>query len=132
MSGRRLVAGAGGTLLLASLFLPWAEIGGTDRTGWELWTMADVFLLVVALVAILAGVTGGRIGVFRPDVSLIGAADLLAVITTVLLGWLLLFDFPAGGGREFGAFLALAAAASIAGAVGDYRVLRGAPMFPRV
>jgi hypothetical protein len=63
---------------------------------------------------------------------LIGAADLLAVIATVLLGWLLLFDFPAGAQREAGAFLALAAAASIAGAVGDYSTLRGAPLFPRL
>jgi hypothetical protein len=70
--------------------------------------------------------------VFRPDVTLIGAADLLSVVAIVLMGWLLIFDFPAGADREIGAFLALLAAITIAGGAGDYRPLRGAPWFPRV
>ena len=69
---------------------------------------------------------------FRPDVTLIGAADLLGLVAIVLSGWLLLFDFPAGAGREIGAFLALIAAVTIAGGAGDYRPLHGAPWFPRV
>jgi hypothetical protein len=50
----------------------------------------------------------------------------------VLMGWLLIFDFPAGADREIGAFLALIAAITIAGGAGDYRPLRGAPWFPRM
>jgi hypothetical protein len=127
-----LIAGVGGVLLIVSLFLPWADVGGGSRSGWELWTMADVFFLIAGLCAITAAITGGRVGVFRPDVSLIGATDLLGLVAIVLVGWLLIFDFPAGADRGIGAFLALIAAITIAGGAGDYRPLRGAPWFPRV
>ena len=128
----QLIAGAGGVLLIVSLFLPWAEKGGVSRSGWELWTMADVFFLIAGLCAIAAAITGGRFGLFRPDLTLIGATDLLGLVATVLMCWLLIFDFPAGADREIGAFLALIAAITIAGGAGDYRPLRGAPWFPRV
>ncbi len=58
--------------------------------------MADVFLLIVGLVAVGMALTGGRVGFFRPDLSLRGAADLLGVVATVLLPWLVIFDFPEG------------------------------------
>jgi uncharacterized membrane protein YidH (DUF202 family) len=128
----RLFIGVGGILLVVSLFLPWASADGAERSGFELWTMADVFLLIAGLVAVAAAVTGGRIGVFRPDVSLNGAADLLAVIASVLLAWLIIFDFPSGADREIGVFLALVGAMAAAGGAGDYSTLRGAPVFPRL
>ncbi|HEX6689151.1 MAG TPA: hypothetical protein VF085_10875 [Solirubrobacterales bacterium] len=128
----RLITAAGGVLLIASLFLPWAGAGGTSRTGFELLTVGDVLLLIVGLVAIAAAITWGRYGLFRPDLSLNGAADLLGLVATILLAWLLLFDFPSGASREVGAFLALVAAAAIAGGVGDYSTLHGAPLFPRI
>ena len=128
----RAIVGLGGVLLIVSLFLPWAAVGDADRSGFELWTMADVFLLIVGFTAIAAAMTGGRFGVFRPDVSLNGATDLLAVLATVLLVWLIVFDFPSGAGREPGVFLALISAMAIAGAAGDYSTLRGAPVFPRL
>lgn len=59
----------------------------------------------------VAALTGGHIGLFRPDVSLMGAADILNVIASLLLLWLLLFDFPEGLDRGVGVFLALAGAA---------------------
>ena len=127
----QLIAGAGGVLLIVSLFLPWAETGGVSRSGWELWTMADVFLLIVGLAAIGAALTGGRFGLFRPDLSLSGAADLLGVVSTVLLAWLVIFDFPEGASREIGVFLALIGAMAVAGGAGDYATLRGAPLFPK-
>lgn len=126
----QLIAGAGGALLIISLFLPWAEVQGVSRSGWELWTMADVFFLIAGLTALGAAITGGRIGLFRPDLSLIGATDLLGVVSTVLLTWLIIFDFPAGASRETGVFVALIAAIAIAGGAGDYGTLRGAPLFP--
>ena len=91
--------------------------------------MADVFLLVVGLAAIGMALTGGRFGLFRPDLSLRGAADLLGVIATVLLTWLVIFDFPDGATREIGVFLALIGATAVAGGAGDYATLRGAPFY---
>jgi hypothetical protein len=126
-----LIAGAGGTLLIISLFLPWADIGDASRSGWELWTIADVLFLIVGVFAIGSAISGGRFGLFRPDLTLIGATDLLGVVSTILIGWLVLFDFPAGASREIGVFVALIAAMTVAGGAGDYRVLRGAPLFPR-
>jgi hypothetical protein len=128
----QLVTGAGGVLLIVSLFLPWAGAGGISQTGFELMTVGDVLLLIVGLVAIAASLTWGRYGLFRPDLSLSGAADLLGLVTTILLTWLILFDFPSGAGREVGVFLALIAAIAITGGVGDYSTLRGAPLFPRI
>lgn len=131
MDGRgplRLIIGAGGAVLIVSLFMPWAG----DQSGWELLAIADVYFLIVGIVALAAALTGGRIGVFRPDVSLNGAADLFSLVASVLIAWLLIFDFPAGASRGAGAFLALVASLAIACAAGDYRVLNGAPWFPRL
>lgn len=124
----QLVIGAGGALLIGSLFMPWAS----DRSGWELFTTTDVFLLIAGIVALVAAITGGRIGLFRPDVSFNGAADLLSLIATALLAWLAIFDFPEGASRDAGLFVALAASIAIACAAGDYRVFRGAQLFPRL
>jgi hypothetical protein len=128
----QLITGAGGVLLIVSLFLPWVRSRETHRTGFELLTMGDVLLLIVGLVAIAAALMWGRYGLFRLDLSLNGAADLLGLVATILLAWLILFDFPSGASREVGVFLALVAAITIAGGVGDYSVLRGAPLFPRI
>jgi hypothetical protein len=128
----QLITGAGGVLLIVSLFLPWAGAGDTDRTGFELLTIGDVLLLIVGLVAIAEALTWGRYGLFRPDLSVNGAADLLGLVATILLAWLILFDFPSGASREVGVFLALVATIAIAGGAGDYSTLRGAPLFPRV
>ncbi len=117
-------------LLIVSLFLPWGDVQGAERNGWELWTVADVFFLIVGLFAIGAAITGGRFGLFRPDLSLNGATDLLGVVSTVLIAWLILFDFPQGAGREVGVYLALISAITVAGGAGDYATLRGAPLFP--
>jgi hypothetical protein len=127
----QLVCGAGGVLLIVSLFLPWAGGAAVDLSGWELWTMADVFLLIVGLAAIGTAFTGGRFGLFRPDLSLRGAADLLGVVATVLLTWLVVFDFPEGASREIGSFLAWIAAIAVMCGAGDYATLRGAPLFPK-
>lgn len=127
----RLAAGAGGTLLIVSLFMPWADAGGAEATGWELLTIGDVLFLIVGVYALGTALSGGRFGVFRPDVSLHGATDMLSVLSTLLIVWLVAFDFPEGADRKLGVFLALIAAATIAGGTGDYRVLRkDAVVFP--
>lgn len=127
----RLICGMGGAVLIVSLFLPWAGAADVDRSGWELWTTTDVFVLIAGLVAIGMALTGGHFGLFRPDLSLSGAADLLGVVATALLAWLIIFDFPEGASREIGVFLALIGAMAVAGGAGDYATLRGAPLFPK-
>jgi hypothetical protein len=127
----RLLAAVGGALLIASLFLPWADFpAGVGRNGWEVLTMSDVFFLIVGLLGIAAGVTGGRFGFFRPDVSLNGATDLLGLTAAILLGWLILFDFPSGASREAGVYLALIGAIAIASGAGDFRVTSFFPKMP--
>src|SRR2546428_10139584 len=92
----QLIAGAGGALLIISLFLPWADVQGVSRSGWELWTMADVFFLIAGLTALGAAITGGRIWVFSPELSLNGATALLRVVATRVLTWRVIFDIPDG------------------------------------
>ena len=128
----QLIAGAAGALLIVSLFLPWASDGGVDRSGWDVLTMADLFMLIVGLFAIGTALTGGRFGLFRPNLSLTGATDGFGVVATILIAWLVIVDFPDGAGREVGVFLALVAATAVAGGTGDYSTLRGAPPFPRI
>jgi hypothetical protein len=126
----RLLAGGGGALLLASLFLPWTEgLDGVGRTGWEISTTSDVLFLIVGCLGIAAAITGGRFGFFRPDVSLNGATDILGVVATVLVAWLILFDFPSDASREPGVYLALIAGIAIACGAGDFRVTS---LFPRI
>jgi hypothetical protein len=127
----RAATGAGGALLIVSLFLPWAEVGGASVTGWELWRTTDVLFVFTGVVAIVVALTGGRFGLFRPDVSLRGAADLLGIASTLLIGWLILFDFPPNATVEPGAFLALLLAFTTSCGAADWSVLRGAPLFPR-
>ena len=128
----RLVTGAGGALLIVSLFLPWAEVDGVAVTGWELWRTADVLFVFTGVMALGVAMSGGHFGLFRPDMSLRGAADLLGVASTLLIGWLILVEFPPDAGYEPGVFLALFLAFAISCGAADWRVLRGAPMFPPV
>jgi hypothetical protein len=114
----RLLAGVGAVSLFVSLFLPWVD----DRDGWEFLHAADVLLVIVAVCGIAAAITGGRYGFFRPDVSLNGATDMLAVAAAVALGWLLLFDFPADTTPSAGVYVALAAAIVTACGAGDFKV----------
>ncbi len=99
----RLLAGGGGVLLIACLFLPWADgPDGLSRNGWEFLTMSDVLFLIVGLFGIAHAITGGRFGFFRRDLSLSGATDLLGLIAAILLGWLIVFDFPSSASPRGG------------------------------
>ena len=130
---RNLIVGTGGALLLLALFLPWAKAGGESASGWELSTTTDVYLLIAALIALAAAATGGHIGLFRPDVSLMGAADILNVVASALIAWLLFFDFPEGLDRGIGVWLALVGALVAAFGAADWRPVKGgAPVFPRI
>jgi len=128
---QRLMVGVGGALLIASLFLPWADVAGVHQNGWEFNTVAAVYFLIGGVFGIATAITGGQFGIGRPDVSLIGATDLLNTTAMLLFAWLII-DFPERATRQPGVFVALIAAAITAFAVADYRPLRGAPWFARI
>ena len=120
-----LIAAAGGALLIISLFLEWASDDFTEVNGWELWTAFDVFFLIVGLVAITLPLLGAGYRLFRDDLSHGGAADLLGVVSTVILLILLIIDWPEGASRGIGVFLALIASGLIAFGAGDWTMFRG-------
>lgn len=127
----RLLAGAGGVLLLVALFLPWAGTAdGASQNGWELSTAVDVLYASVAGLGLVTAITGGRFGFFRPDVSTDGVTDMLAVAASIVLAWLILFDFPAGAERGVGLYLALVATVTIACGAGDFKVKSVFPALP--
>ena len=125
----RAATAAAGGLLAAATFLPWADVAGTTTSGWDLASGVCVLLVITGAMAIAAAATGGRIGFFRPDLSLNGAADLLGVVSTVVVAWQIL-DLPAGASPAWGIFAALAGAVAVMGVCGDYRSVRGGPAFP--
>ena len=89
-----------------------------------------MLFVIVGVCGIAAAITGGRFGFFRPDVSLNGATDMLAVAAAIVLGWLLLFDFPSDASRELGVYLALVGTVAIACGAGDFRVKSLFPALP--
>jgi hypothetical protein len=126
-SAIRTAAGVAGAALVISTFLPWAD----SRAGWDLSAGVAALVAAAGLVAITVAVSGGRIGLFRSDVSFRGAADILAVVTTVVIVCVIVFDLPEGVGADVGLWLALLGAIVVAGVCGDYRPLRGdAATFP--
>jgi len=128
---QRLIAGSGGALLIVSLFLPWADAAGVRQSGWQFNTVLAVYLLIAGVFGLATAITGGRYGIGRADVSLIGATDLLNTTAIVLLAWLT-FDFPEHADRQVGVYCALALVTITGLAVADYRPLRGAPWFAPV
>lgn len=128
---QRLVVGVGGVLMIVSLFLPWSGVNGIHQNAWAFNTVAAVYFLICGLFAISTAITGGRYGVCRPDVSLIGGTDLLNVVAIVLTVWLLI-DFPDNATRQPGVYCALIFAAVNSFPIADYRPLRGAPLFPSI
>jgi hypothetical protein len=105
----RLVAGVGGLMLFAFLFLPWFSAGDVNATGWQGQSSTDIYMLITAMVAVAAALPGTR-ALLVPGVTMSGAATLLGGVATVLLIWLSFIDVPSGEGREVGIYLALLAA----------------------
>lgn len=108
-----MIAGGAGVALIVLLFLPWFSVEGADNlNAWQAFTIGDLFLLITGLVAIGAALTAGD--AILPGLSWTGAAALLGAIATLLILWLLIFDWPEGTSRGIFAFVALIATAAIA------------------
>jgi drug/metabolite transporter superfamily protein YnfA len=126
----RWLAACGGVLLIASLFMPWSEVTGVTRTGWETVSVWDVFVVITGACGIAAAVTGGRFGFFRPDLSFNAMTDIFGVVVTILIVWLIAVDFPSESSRELGVYVALAGAVVVATGAGDFRVTSLFPPLP--
>ena len=107
MGQGEMIAAVGGAALIISLFLPWFG----DVNGWEGQSSTDIYMLITGVVAIAAAV---GIGYEFPGVTANGATALLGAVATILLLWLIIFDFPEGADRGAGIIIALIAAAAIA------------------
>jgi hypothetical protein len=127
----RLLAGLGGALLIASLFMPWSEVAGSTRSGWETVSVWDVFVFLTGACGIVAALTGGRFGFFRPDLSFNATADIFSVMLAILIAWFTWFEFPSGASREVGCYLALAGAVAVMTGAGDFRIASLFPPLPR-
>jgi Na+/melibiose symporter-like transporter len=128
LGAMRGIVAAAGAALIVSVFLPWADTTGESTTAWDLEPGIAVLCVLAGAAALVGAATNGQIGLFRPDVSSSAAADLLNVAATATVAAFVLFD-PASPAA--GAYLALASAAVAACGSADWRVLRGAPLFPR-
>ncbi len=126
----RALAGLGGALLVASLFLPWSGLHGQTQTGFESLAVWDLFVLITGACGLIAALTGGRFGFFRADLSFNGMTDIFGVVLALLVGSLLLFEFPATASRDTGAYLALLGAITVATGAGDFRVKSLFPALP--
>jgi hypothetical protein len=102
------VAGLGGIILLVSLFLPWyADGSGAGGTGWEMLSVIDIVLALLALLAI--AVPLATLLTDGPAKS-IGTAVLASAFgwIGVLLVVLRLIDDPQPGLElDYGAYVAL-------------------------
>ncbi len=120
LSQGQLVAAAGGVLLIVALFLDW-ESGLGDA--FDVYSGMDIIMLIIAVVAIIWGVSAGMGRVTPPALS----GMLVGLLGMVALGWALGWDLedPNAG---FGAWLGLVAAIAIAwGGLGGGRRSVAAP-----
>lgn len=125
----RLLAGFGGALLIASLFLAWSKGADGSLDGWQAASTWNVFLLITGACGVVAAITGGAFGFFRPDLSFNAMTDIFGVMASILLVWFIL-DAPSGMSREAGVYLALLGAALLATGAGDFRVSSAFPRMP--
>jgi hypothetical protein len=106
-----LVAGAGGLLLILSLFLDWVGAGGFGANGWDLFSIMDFFLLLVGLAAVaFAAIEALGLQVSLPF-NRVRALTVLGIIATSFV-WGLLVE---SDHIKFGFILAALSAAAILG-----------------
>jgi hypothetical protein len=121
LSQGQMIAGISGLVLFISLFFKWVGISGgvvsVSETGWESQSSLDIYLLIVAVIAVvpaLLALTGGE----GFPIATATNALLLGAIAVILVFFTMFVGFPAGVDRKFGMWLALLASLGVA--VGGY------------
>jgi hypothetical protein len=103
-----LAAGAGGLLLILSLFLDWIGAGGFGANAWDLFSIMDFFLLLVGLAAVLfAAVEAFGLQITLP-VNRVRALTVLGIIATSFIWGLLVESDHIKFGFILAAFAAIA------------------------
>lgn len=118
-----VLTGAFGVALLASLFVPWYSLGGVEVTATEAFGFIDLWLLLLAAMAI--GVT--VVTAVRDTPALPVAMDVMTVWIGLVATLLVLFRVlstpgPGGVGREWGLWLGSACVLGVL--AGAYRAMR--------
>jgi hypothetical protein len=108
-----LAAIAGGVLIV-SLFLHWYKLGDTTASGWEAFSVIDLFVLfagLVGLTVLVATATQRTASVPQTVASLSILPGLVALVLVVFR----VLDPPGSGGvtREAGAWIGLVAALTL-------------------
>jgi hypothetical protein len=110
LSRGQLIAGAGGIVLVLSLFLSWVSLLGASASAFDTFSGMDIIMLVIGLAAVaFAATEASGTGVQLPG----NAGIILAVAAVVVFGWALgwCLEEPSAG---FGAWLGLIASGAIA------------------
>jgi hypothetical protein len=105
----QLIAGAGGAVLVISLFLAWISVGDVSASGWESFSFIDIVLFVIGVAALAvgaAGATGATLPVRQLGPHLLKWLGVVSI--TIVLTFL--FENDHNG---FGAFIGLLAALAI-------------------
>jgi hypothetical protein len=104
-----LIAAAGGAVLILALFLSWISIGDASASGWETFSLVDIVLFVIGVVAVAVGgayATGAALPVpwLRPNLlKWLGVIAVTIVLTFIV----------EGDNLGFGAFIGLLGALAI-------------------
>jgi hypothetical protein len=101
--------------LVVSLFLPWYKTGSSELTGWEAFTVVDIFMTFAAFLAIAAAAVTAARRTAAVSVAASALTIVPALTVAVIAAWRLIDPAPNGDvTREVGAWLGFAAATGIA------------------
>ena len=90
------VAGIGGAVLLASLFLDWYSVDGSGTSAWEAFSVVDVALAVTGVFAVAVAVVTSLHRAGAVPIATASVLGSIGFVTAVLLVWRVL-DPPGSG-----------------------------------
>ncbi|MEA2352403.1 MAG: hypothetical protein QOH38_1819 [Thermoleophilaceae bacterium] len=102
------LTGACGVALLVALFLDWYAAGSAKADAWESFSVLDVLLALVGLMAVGLAVAAG---LSRAQAVPVGIGSMLVLVGLVVSVWLAIrvASPPDGADREAGAWIGLVA-----------------------